>query len=82
MARNYTHERLIEKPERVKERAERNRARAVLKEKVGEEALKGKDVHHRDGRTSNNNSSNLKAVNPSAHNHGRKGAQGGKLKKG
>jgi hypothetical protein len=35
------------KPERVKQRAQRNKARSMMAKKVGKSALKGKDVGHR-----------------------------------
>ena len=35
------------KPNRVKDRAQRNAARAVVKKKVGASALQGKDVGHK-----------------------------------
>ena len=35
------------KPNRVKDRAQRNAARAIVKKKVGASALQGKDVGHK-----------------------------------
>lgn len=85
MGRDYKHELQVEKrnhPERVKERAQRNAARAQMEAAHGKAALKGLEIHHKNGSTADNRGSNLKAVKPGAHNHGRAGSQGGKLKKG
>lgn len=35
------------KPEKIKERAQRNAARAEVKKRVGSAAIAGKDVHHK-----------------------------------
>ena len=35
------------KPEKIKERAQRNAARSEVKKKVGASAIAGKDVHHK-----------------------------------
>ena len=45
-----------EKPKR----ANRNRARLIVKKKLGSAAIKGKDVAHLDNDTKNNSKSNLK----------------------
>ena len=83
MARNYTRERLNEDSARKQERSDRNKARRVMAAAVGKKALAGKDVHHTRGVvTGTPKLADLAAVKPSVHNHGRKGSQGGRLKKG
>lgn len=83
MARDYQEENKYKKqPAQIKKRVQRNKGRRLLKAKVGAAALVGKEVHHDNGRTADNRLSNLKAVEPSSHNYGRAGSQGGKLKKG
>lgn len=86
MARDYKHELAVEKknhPERGQERSDRNKARRVMEEAVGKKALAGKDVHHTKGTvTGKPKLSDLAAVKPAVHNHGRGGSQGGKLKRG
>lgn len=83
MARNYVKERLNEPPERKQERSDRNKARRVMEKAVGKKALQGKDVHHVRGKvTGSPKATELAVVAPAVHNHGRKGAQGGRLKKG
>lgn len=48
------------KPERIKERAQRNAARSEMKQKVGAAAIAGKDVHHKTPiRNGGGNSGNL-----------------------
>ena len=76
--RDYVHERLIEDPARVKERAARNAARAKLK-KAGV-TVEGKEADHKDGNPRNNSLSNLRAVKPKVNNTGRGG--GSRYKKG
>jgi hypothetical protein len=74
--RDYQRELLTEKrnhPERVKERAGRNAARAILVDKLGAAAMKGKEAEHKDGRATNNKPSNLKPVSPKDNNNGRRG---------
>lgn len=48
-ARNYAREYELyhKKPEQIANRAARNKARAMMKKKVGASALKGKDVDHK-----------------------------------
>jgi hypothetical protein len=46
-------------PEKIKERASRNKARRLMIKKKGKKALKGKEVHHRDGNPKNNSPKNL-----------------------
>lgn len=47
--RDYSHEYKIyhSKPEKIKERAQRNAARASVKKKVGAAAIAGKDIDHK-----------------------------------
>lgn len=47
--RDYKHEYAIYhgKPEKVKERAQRNAARSQVKKKVGAAAIAGKDIDHK-----------------------------------
>lgn len=69
MARDYKSEykNYHSKPKQKKRRAERNAARAKLKKTGAVKKGDGKDVHHRDGRTSNNKRSNLKVTTKSAN---------------
>ena len=54
------------KPNRVKDRAQRNAARAAVKKKVGASALQGKDVGHKKAvsKGGNNGLANLFVQNP------------------
>ena len=45
--------------EAKKDRASRNAARAKVEQKVGKDAVKGKDIDHKDGNPRNNSSKNL-----------------------
>ena len=47
------------KPEQIKKRASRNKARSLLAQKYGKSALNGKDVNHKDRNPLNNNFRNL-----------------------
>ncbi|MEN9446772.1 MAG: uncultured Mediterranean phage [Bacteroidota bacterium] len=47
------------KPEQIKKRASRNKARSLLAQKYGKSAIAGKDVNHRDRNPLNNSMSNL-----------------------
>ena len=64
MARNYAKEyaNYHSRPEQIKKRSARNKARRLAiklgKAKVGD----GKDVHHKDGNPLNNNSNNLRSM--------------------
>jgi|TARA_R110002167_G_scaffold291275_1_gene496116 hypothetical protein len=60
--RNYRKEYdTYHKTERQKKRrAGRNKARSLVVKKRGKAAVQGKDVHHADRNTTNNNLSNLK----------------------
>jgi hypothetical protein len=83
MARNYVQENVYKsKPEQIEKRVARNAARREMVAKVGKAAVAGKEIHHVNGKTSDNSPANLKAVKPAVHNHGRAGSQGGKLKGG
>ena len=77
MARDYKRELATEKknhPERVTERAQRNLARRKLKATLKTpSALKGMQVEHVNGRTSDNRLSNLRVVTPKDNNQGRHG---------
>lgn len=62
------------------ERKKRYRARAAAKKKYGEAAIKGKDVHHKDGNNDNNGSKNIGLSSKSSHGkkHGRGNGKKGK----
>jgi hypothetical protein len=47
-------------PEQIKRRSQRNSARRVMEKKHGKQAIKGKDIDHKDHNTSNNSLSNLR----------------------
>ena len=47
------------KPEQIKRRAGRNKARSLMIRKHGKSALKGKEVDHKDFNPRNNSASNL-----------------------
>lgn len=57
------------KPKAIKNRSNNNKARRIMEDKVGKEAMKGKDVHHikaqRDG--GKTVASNLKLVTPKSN---------------
>lgn len=50
------------KPEQVKRRSERNQARRIMEQSGQARKGDGKDVHHKDRNTGNNNRSNLSVV--------------------
>lgn len=50
------------RPENVKKRVARNKARRLMIRKHGAAALKGKDVDHKDGNPSHNTESNLRIM--------------------
>ncbi|WMM94905.1 HNH endonuclease [Roseobacter phage CRP-804] len=50
------------RPEQVKKRVARNKARRMMIRKHGASALKGKDVDHRNGNATDNSASNLKIM--------------------
>ena len=69
MARNYAKEyaNYQSRPEQIKRRSARNKARRLAikmgKAKVGD----GKDIHHRDGNPMNNKNGNLRSMSKSAN---------------
>jgi hypothetical protein len=46
--------------EQTERRSSRNKARRKMSKKVGKSALRGKDVHHKDGNPKNNSRKNLR----------------------
>lgn len=50
------------RPEEVKKRVARNKARRMMIRKHGEAALAGKDIDHSDGNPNNNSNNNLKIM--------------------
>ena len=66
------------KPNRVKDRAQRNAARAAVKKKVGASALQGKDVGHKKAvsKGGSNSLANLFVQNPSANRSFSRNAKG------
>lgn len=59
------------KPAQRKNRSSRNKARKSVVKRRGKSAVKGKDVHHRDGNPRNNSTRNL-AVTSKKKNRSRK----------
>lgn len=53
------------KPEQKKRRAERNASRAEMAKKHGKSAIKGKDVDHRNHKTSDKSAKNLSLMSVS-----------------
>ena len=53
------------KPEQIRRRAKRNAARTLLTKRLGESAVRGKDVDHKDRNPNNNSRSNLRLQSPS-----------------
>jgi len=53
------------RPEQVKKRVSRNKARRMMINKHGKSKLSGKDVDHSDGNATNNSRSNLKIMSSS-----------------
>lgn len=68
-------------PEQKKRRAERNASRRKMEKKVGKEALKGKDVDHKNKNTSDKSSGNLRVRSVKANRADNRGT-GGRKKKG
>lgn len=62
----------------VKQRANRNKARAMMVKKYGKRRLRGKDVHHKNSNPNSNHSKNLAIVK--AHHEG--GVRGNKNARG
>ncbi len=62
MARDYAEEyrRYHSRPEQIKRRSARNKARRLMIKKHGKAKLMGKDVDHKDRNPRNNASSNLR----------------------
>ena len=67
MPRNYVKEYkdYHGKPEQIKQRASRNKARAIMVKKYGAVACKNKHIDHKDHNPLNNALSNLRLRNPS-----------------
>ena len=53
------------RPEQVKKRVSRNKARRMMISKHGKSKLSGKDIDHSDGNATNNTKSNLKIMDRS-----------------
>ena len=53
------------KPEQIKNRTARNRARRLMIRKHGKSKLKGKDIDHKDSNPRNNSYSNLRIMSKS-----------------
>jgi|TARA_R100000084_G_scaffold106363_1_gene64585 hypothetical protein len=64
-------------PQQKKRRAARNRARRAAIKKFGKQALKGKDIDHKDGNPMNNSTGNLRVMNRKK-NRGRNNGPNGK----
>lgn len=79
MARDYKAEyvKYQGSPLQIKRRAQRNAARRLMIKKYGKDALKGKDVDHKDMNTAHNGYSNLRiqkvSVNRAHNTHHLKG---------
>lgn len=70
--RSYSYDKAYEAaPAQVAARTARNQARRKMTAKVGAAAIAGKDIHHKDGRPTNNSAANLK-IETQAKNRGRK----------
>ena len=71
MARNYRKEydNFHSKPEQIKKRDARNAARAAMKKRLGEKALRGKDVDHAKpfAKGGTNDLSNLRLRSPKSN---------------
>ena len=55
------------RPENIRKRVARNKARRMAIKKHGKAALKGKDIHHKDGNATNNSKKNLQ-ITTASHN--------------
>jgi len=62
--RNYKEEyrRYHSSPQAIKERGKRNQARKIMRKKYGNKAIKGKDIHHKNGNPNDNSLKNLAIV--------------------
>lgn len=60
-------------PEQIAKRSSRNQARAILVDKLGAAAMKGKQADHVNGNALDNSASNLRPMSPSRNNNGRRG---------
>lgn len=69
MPRNYAREYASYqgKPEQIKNRSSRNKARRKMEEMHGADAMKGKDVDHSNGNPLDNSKKNLKLESPSTN---------------
>ena len=69
MARNYAKEyaNYHSRPEQIKKRSARNKARRLALKQGRVRIGDGLDVHHRDGNPLNNKSSNLRAMKKSSN---------------
>jgi general stress protein YciG len=78
MARDYVKERLNESPERVKQRAQRNKARRMMEREHGKAALKGKDIDHKTPMRKGGTTSpgNIRVIDASKNRAWRKGKKG------
>mgnify|MGYP003143971506 CR=1 FL=1 len=67
MARNYAKEyaNYHSRPEQIKKRSSRNKARRLAVKEGKAKKGDGKDIHHRDGNPMNNNRGNLKSMTKS-----------------
>ena len=67
MARDYKREyrEYQGRPEQIKNRAARNKARRLMIKKHGKSAVKGKDIDHKNGNPRDNRSSNLQIMSKS-----------------
>ena len=73
MKRNYKREykNYHSKPKQVKNRSSRNKARRIIKKLRGLNAIKGKDIDHKDKNPRNNSIKNLR-VRSKSYNRARK----------
>lgn len=64
------------KPVQKKRRAQRNKARRIAARFFGAEAIRGKDIDHRDGNPMNNSKSNLRIMSVKKNRGRNNGAKG------
>lgn len=81
MARDYQKEykRYQGKPEQIRRRSLRNKARRKMVKRHGKAKLRGKDVHHKRGIGGGNNMSNLAAISKSKNRSFRRSSKGKNL---